>query len=120
MAINHFHGWGVPLPPFAENSGKIIDLIFEPFPKSLSLTIKTQVLFLIIDRLLHTNARIYARKKVVAISKFAGDFLKSILHFSPALCKVPLLSRVALRDCGAALPARSRATPRARFLVLII
>ena len=29
--INHFHGRGVP-PPFAENSAKIINLIFEPFP----------------------------------------------------------------------------------------
>ena len=31
--INNFYGWGVP-PPFAENSVKIINLIFEPFPKS--------------------------------------------------------------------------------------
>ena len=30
--INYFPGWGVPPPPFAENSAKIINLIFEPFP----------------------------------------------------------------------------------------
>ena len=30
--INYFHGWGLPPPPFAENSAKIINLIFEPFP----------------------------------------------------------------------------------------
>ena len=31
--INYFHGWGVPFPPpLAENSAKIINLIFEPFP----------------------------------------------------------------------------------------
>ena len=30
--LNYFHGWGgIPLP-FAENSAKIINLIFEPFP----------------------------------------------------------------------------------------
>ena len=34
--INYFHGWGVPpSPPFAENSAKIINLIFEPFPNPL-------------------------------------------------------------------------------------
>ena len=31
--INFFHKWGVPPPPFAENSAKIINSIFEPFPK---------------------------------------------------------------------------------------
>ena len=31
--INYFHGWEVPpSPPFAENSAKIMNLIFEPFP----------------------------------------------------------------------------------------
>ena len=28
-----FTDGGYPLPPFAENSAKIINLIFEPFPK---------------------------------------------------------------------------------------
>ena len=32
--INYFHGWGEPpSPQFAENSAKIINLIFEPLPK---------------------------------------------------------------------------------------
>ena len=31
LLINYFHGWGVP-PPFTENSAKIINLMFEPFP----------------------------------------------------------------------------------------
>ena len=30
---NYFHGWGVPPPPFAENSAKMINLIFATFPK---------------------------------------------------------------------------------------
>ena len=40
--INYFHGWGVPpSPPFAENPAKIINLIFEPFPKIVSIMIIT-------------------------------------------------------------------------------
>ena len=30
--INYFHGWGIPPPPFAENSVKIINLILATFP----------------------------------------------------------------------------------------
>ena len=30
--INYFHGWGGLPRPFSENSAKIINLIFEPFP----------------------------------------------------------------------------------------
>ena len=35
--IYYFHGWGARPPPFAENSAKIINLIFEPFPKVVRL-----------------------------------------------------------------------------------
>ena len=35
--MNYVHGWGVPPLPLAENSAKIINSIFEPFPKQVRI-----------------------------------------------------------------------------------
>ena len=34
--INYYHGWGVPLPPFAKNFAKIIKLFWTPSLSSCS------------------------------------------------------------------------------------
>ena len=71
--INYYHEWGVPPPPFAENSTKIIKSIFEPFPKAKKNTLR----HLIAQIDLFFNINNLVKLKIVAKTPYV--FIQNIL-----------------------------------------